>query len=108
MNELQELAKEYLLATHDAGEWHDYLYCDPTTRKLNVCIHKAEFLDRDHVLHFEAVSKKPIDQLSFSEVCTYLTEIFRRNRVSEGTVTQFTEDGTIERLMQRCLEVEPE
>ena len=108
MNELQEVAKEYLAAEHDAGDWHDYFYCDPTTMKLNVCIHKAAFLDRNHAEHFEAIRNKPIDQLSFSEVCTYLTAIFRRNRTSEGTVTQFTEDGTIERLLKRCLEIEPE
>ena len=108
MNELQKVAREYLQANHDAGEWHDYFYCDPTTRRLNECIHRDEFLDRNHGVNFESIRNTPIDQLSFSEVCTYLTAIFRHNRTSEGTVTQYTENGTIEQLMRRCLEVEPE
>lgn len=107
MNELQKVAKEYLTAEHDAGAWHDYFYCDPTTMRLNECIHADEFMDRNHVENFEKVRNKPIDQLTFSEVCTYLTAIFRRNRTNEGLVTHFTEDGTIERLLKRCLEVKP-
>lgn len=108
MNELQKVAKEYLAAEHDAGPWHDYFYCDPTTGKLNDCIHMEQFMDRNHGANFEKIRNKPISELTFTEVCTYLTAIFRHNRTSEGTVTRFTEDGTIKRLLLRCLEVEPE
>lgn len=108
MNELQKLAEKYLAANHDAGQWQDYFYCDPTTKELNECIHMDKFMDTNHVENFERIRNKPIDQLTFSEVCTYLTAIFRRNRTNEGLVTYFTEDGTIERLLRRCLEVEPE
>lgn len=106
MNALQNTAKEYLLATHDVGDDDDDFYYDPTTQKLCECIHRPEFMDKMYADNYGKIRDKAIDQMTFSEVCTFLTMIFRRDRFDGGSVRAFTENGTMRKLLERCLETD--
>ena len=55
------------------------------------------YTDNLHVLN------KPIEELDFEEVKTYITYIYRRERIASGYIEEYVSNGKLRRLLERSI-----
>lgn len=65
-----------------------------------------ELNDLDYQSKIEGLFNRDIQTLDISEVYTYITGIIRIDRMCGGFIYQNIEDGTMQKLLKRYLELE--
>jgi len=78
--------------------WYDY------SSKLLECP-KIIGADYDYAENFKLIQDKEINELTKEELKTYTTRIFRGDRFCEGLIAKCIDDGTIEKIIKRYLDL---
>ena len=78
--------------------WYDY------DSKIMEC-HKIIGEDYNYLENFKLIQNKNIKDLTKDELKTYVTRIFRGERFCDGLIARCIDDGTLESVIKRYLEL---
>ena len=95
-----EEVKHYLETEHNVHWIKDEAVC-----RIVHFVYHGGIWDEDYRNRFPALKRKHIDHLSEAEVLSYLTMIICTDRTQEGCIDAHIQNGKLEALLRRWLEL---
>ena len=105
---MKEIAREYLKKDHDAAGTSVHGFPDQECEALHRFVYHGGIWDAHARKKYPVIRLKKPSEWTLDDIYAYLTFIVLTERTQEGCFEAHIKDGTINRLLERYLELEGE